>query len=66
MNTTHDDDDSPEEGEWVYHEPDERDTTESEDIRETDPTGPRIAVSKYLPRIEYDSEDKSVSITTRL
>lgn len=66
MKPTHDDGSGFEDDEWVYYEPEESTTRESGESEDTEPTEPRVAVSKYLPRIEYDSENKSVSITTRL
>ncbi len=66
MSTTHDDEESVKDDEWVYHEADETDTSESDDTPDPERTEPRTVLSKYFPRIEYDSEEKSVSITTRL
>jgi hypothetical protein len=66
MKQTHDDGGIFEDDEWVYYEPEESTTRESDESGDTEPTEPRIAVSKYLPQIEYDSEKKSISITTRL
>lgn len=50
---------------WRYQDVDEPAETsgglESEDLQE-----PRVAASKYVPRIEYDSEKRAFRLTRRL
>jgi hypothetical protein len=66
MNQTHDDDET-ETGEWVYHKSDGEERKKiSEEQPATGQINKRVAASRYVPIIEYDRENKSISFTTRL
>lgn len=51
--------------EWEYLES-EGESVQMENVANAELEEPRIAVSKYIPLIEYDSDDRTLSITTKL
>lgn len=50
---------------WVYYDTEEG-NVQMEDVPNAGLEEPRVAVSKYIPLIEYDSDEKSISVTTKL
>jgi hypothetical protein len=50
---------------WEYYDT-EGGNVQVEDVTNAGLEEPRVAVSRYIPLIEYDSDEKSISITTKL
>jgi len=51
--------------EWEYYDT-EGGNVKIEDVSNAGLEEPRVAVSKYIPLVEYDSDKKSISLTTKL
>ncbi|MEZ3143166.1 hypothetical protein [Halobaculum sp. MBLA0143] len=66
MSQTHDDSKTGD-GEWVYRKSDGEETERvSDEPSAVEEVKQQVVSSKYIPVVNYDAENKTISITTRL